>query len=236
MRSGVNRPVSSTVDVATLGGTPSASTAYSWPLWGQFDLGSLPCNRAVATSPHPLKIYSTRIPPGKHLFRTRLSKLRALLSSESIVTATRSSDHGHDLCDDRMQSFIRTGHPLLRVPGRHSSNLALRRAWCTPNLCKYYSRILSHQRTYVVRSEMAVAKWTTSVISTLSSDTEPTILVTFDNAKYVFNAGENTGRAWIQGSSHWRKVKALFFTQVGTQRMSGMPGTVLLLTRCSILR
>lgn len=74
---------------------------------------------------------------------------------------------------------------------------------------------------------MAVAKWSTSVISSLSSDTEPTIIVTFDNAKYIFNAGENTGRAWVQGRAHWKRMKALFLTQVGTQRMSGMPGTVL---------
>ena len=72
---------------------------------------------------------------------------------------------------------------------------------------------------------MAVSKWSTSVISALSSDTEPTIIITFDNAKYIFNAGENTGRAWIQSRTHWKRMKALFLTQVGTQRMSGMPGT-----------
>jgi len=71
---------------------------------------------------------------------------------------------------------------------------------------------------------MAVAKWSTSVISALSSDTEPTVIITFDNAKYIFNAGENTGRAWTQSRAHWRRMKALFFTQVGTQRMSGMSG------------
>lgn len=81
---------------------------------------------------------------------------------------------------------------------------------------------------------MAVAKWSTSVISALSSDTEPTIIITFDDAKYIFNAGENIGRAWTQSRAHWRRVKALFFTQVGTQRMSGMPGMVLPLLCYSI--
>ena len=83
---------------------------------------------------------------------------------------------------------------------------------------------------------MAVAKWSTSVISALSSDTEPTIIVTFENAKYIFNVGENTGRAWMQSRAHWRRMKALFFTQVGTQRMSGMPGTLLPPTRFLIPR
>ena len=65
------------------------------------------------------------------------------------------------------------------------------------------------------------------MISALSSDTEPSIIITFDDAKYTFNAGENTGRAWMQSKVYWKRMKALFFTQVGTQRMSGMPGTVL---------
>lgn len=116
-----------------------------------------------------------------------------------------------------------------------SPNLAPRHALWTLNLCRYRSRVLSYnhcnKRAYLAEPEMAVAKWSTSVISTLSSDTEPTIIITFDNAKYIFNAGENTGRAWIQSRSYWRKVRALFFTQLGTQRMSGMPGTVFQLTR-----
>ena len=104
--------------------------------------------------------------------------------------------------------------------------LALRRVSWTLSRCRYHSRVLNpQQRRYLAKPEMAVSKWSTSVISALSSDTEPTIIITFDNAKYIFNAGENTGRAWMQSRAHWRRMKALFFTQVGTQRMSGMPGT-----------
>ena len=106
--------------------------------------------------------------------------------------------------------------------------LALRRVLWTLNLCKYHPRVANHQhfqkRTYLARPEMAVGRWSTSVISALSSDTEPTIILTFDNAKYIFNAGENTGRAWMQRRAHWRRMKAVFFTQTGTQRMGGMPG------------
>ena len=119
------------------------------------------------------------------------------------------------------------------LAGNIPQNLALRRALWSLNLCKYYSRVLNlkHRRFYTAQHEMVVAKWSTSVISALSSDTEPTIIVTFDNAKYLFNAGENTGRAWTQSRAHWRRVKALFFTQVGTQRMSGMPGAVASIAR-----
>lgn len=66
--------------------------------------------------------------------------------------------------------------------------------------------------------------WSTSVYTTLSSDTEPSIVITFDSAKYIFNAGENTTRAIIQSKRGWRKLKALFLTQLKTQRSSGVPG------------
>ena len=66
--------------------------------------------------------------------------------------------------------------------------------------------------------------WSTSVHTTLSSDTEPSIVITFDSAKYIFNAGENTTRAILQSKRGWRRIKALFLTQLGTQRSSGVPG------------
>ena len=134
--------------------------------------------------------------------------------------------------------------PLLSRPRVLASSipptLALRRVLWTLDPCKYHPRILNSRhfqgRSYIAKPEMAVARWSTTVISPLSSDTEPTIIITFDNAKYIFNAGENTGRAWIQSRANWRRVKALFLTQVGTQRMSGMAGTVLGLSHCSIPR
>ncbi|KAH9174677.1 hypothetical protein EDB89DRAFT_1949681 [Lactarius sanguifluus] len=66
--------------------------------------------------------------------------------------------------------------------------------------------------------------WSTSVYTTLSSDTEPSIVIAFDSAKYIFNAGENTTRAILLSKRGWRKVRALFLTQLGTQRSSGVPG------------
>ncbi|KAH9990962.1 hypothetical protein BJV74DRAFT_920412 [Russula compacta] len=66
--------------------------------------------------------------------------------------------------------------------------------------------------------------WSTSVYTTLSSDTEPSVVITFDSAKYIFNVGENTTRTILQSKRGWRKVKALFLTRLGTQRSSGVPG------------
>jgi ribonuclease Z len=66
--------------------------------------------------------------------------------------------------------------------------------------------------------------WSASVLSTVSSDTEPTVVITFDSAKYIFNVGENTTRAFLQSRRNWKKTRGVFLTSVGTQRASGLPG------------
>ncbi|KAI6104184.1 hypothetical protein F5141DRAFT_1189708 [Pisolithus sp. B1] len=66
--------------------------------------------------------------------------------------------------------------------------------------------------------------WSTSVLSTLSSDTEPSVVIAFDSAKYLFNVGENTTRSYLQSRQTWRKTKGLFLTSISTQRTSGLPG------------
>ncbi|KAF5379502.1 hypothetical protein D9615_006481 [Tricholomella constricta] len=78
--------------------------------------------------------------------------------------------------------------------------------------------------------------WSTSVLTSVSSDTEPTIIVTFDSAKYIFNAGENTNRAFLQSRSNWKRTRGLFFTDVGTKRSSGLPGLLMSFADATIPR
>lgn len=65
--------------------------------------------------------------------------------------------------------------------------------------------------------------WSTDVLTTVSSDTEPSFLLTLDT-KYAFNAGENSGRAWGQRGMGRRGFKMVFLTSIGTQRGAGLPG------------
>lgn len=91
-------------------------------------------------------------------------------------------------------------------------------------------RLLGHTfRTFHTSSAVFVSSmlWSTSVLSTLSSDTEPSVVITFDSAKYLFNIGENTTRSYLQSSQTWRKTRVLFATSVSTQRTSGLPGMIL---------
>jgi hypothetical protein len=66
--------------------------------------------------------------------------------------------------------------------------------------------------------------WSATVHTTLSTDTQPTIIVNFDDAKYIFNAGENAGRAFSESNGNWKKTKALFFTQSKLEKTSGLAG------------
>lgn len=66
--------------------------------------------------------------------------------------------------------------------------------------------------------------WSSSVLTSVSSDTEPCIVVTFDNAKYIFNTSENTTRSFLQTGRNWKKARALFYTQARIEKMGGLPG------------
>lgn len=67
-------------------------------------------------------------------------------------------------------------------------------------------------------------QWSANALSTVTSDTEPTIVLEFDNAKYIFNVGENTVRTFVQSKQNFKKTKGLFMTSVGSQRAGGLAG------------
>jgi len=66
--------------------------------------------------------------------------------------------------------------------------------------------------------------WSTTVVTPLSYDTEPTVLITFDGAKYIFNVGENTNRAFCQSQQNFKRTRGVFLTQVDSQRAGGLGG------------
>jgi len=104
-------------------------------------------------------------------------------------------------------------------------------------LCKY-TPIFRHFHSSSIRQSIPglAMNWSASVLSTVSSDTEPTIIVAFDNAKYIFNAGENTSRSFLQSRRHWRRARGIFLTSVGSQRCSGLPGLLMFWADAGISR
>ncbi|KAJ6581024.1 hypothetical protein B0H19DRAFT_1251287 [Mycena capillaripes] len=71
--------------------------------------------------------------------------------------------------------------------------------------------------------------WTASVVTSATTDTEPSIVISFDNddAKYIFNLAENTNRAFTQKKAHRKTTHAFFLTQVGAQRAGGLAGMLM---------
>lgn len=66
--------------------------------------------------------------------------------------------------------------------------------------------------------------WTAAVITSATTDTEPSLVISFDQAKYIFNVAENANRAFTQKKAHRKSTRAFFLTQVGAQRAGGLPG------------
>ncbi|KAK7031531.1 hypothetical protein R3P38DRAFT_2924192 [Favolaschia claudopus] len=69
--------------------------------------------------------------------------------------------------------------------------------------------------------------WTTSVVTSATTDTEPSIVISFDNAKYIFNLAENSNRAFTQKKAHRKSTRAFFLTQVVPQRTGGIAGMLM---------
>ncbi|KAJ6561082.1 hypothetical protein DFH09DRAFT_1035940 [Mycena vulgaris] len=69
--------------------------------------------------------------------------------------------------------------------------------------------------------------WTASVVTSATTDTEPSLVISFDQAKYIFNVAENTNRAFTQKKAHRKKTRAFFLTQVGARRAGGLPGMLM---------
>lgn len=66
--------------------------------------------------------------------------------------------------------------------------------------------------------------WNASVISASTSDTDPAFLVTFGNAKYLFNAPENLTRTFIQRKIGLSKFRCIFLSQISTETSGGLQG------------
>ncbi|KAG7094254.1 hypothetical protein E1B28_007858 [Marasmius oreades] len=79
-------------------------------------------------------------------------------------------------------------------------------------------------------------QWSATVLSTITSDTEPCIVVAFDSYKYLFNVSENANRAFLQSRRNWKRMKGLFLTRASTERAAGLPGLLMTFADATIPR
>ncbi|KAG8798257.1 hypothetical protein FRC17_007524, partial [Serendipita sp. 399] len=71
--------------------------------------------------------------------------------------------------------------------------------------------------------------WTARVTSTCTSDTDPTLLITFPDAKYLFNCPENTTRNVLQHGFGLNKYRAIFLSRITAHTGLGLPGFLMTL-------
>ncbi|KAH9941310.1 uncharacterized protein BXZ73DRAFT_42209 [Epithele typhae] len=72
-----------------------------------------------------------------------------------------------------------------------------------------------------------MSTWGVSTLAVATSDTDPSLVLTFDTAKYIFNLGEGSGRVYIHSPNALRNLKAFFVTGVATRHCAGMPGMMM---------
>ncbi|TFK29593.1 hypothetical protein FA15DRAFT_752407 [Coprinopsis marcescibilis] len=82
-------------------------------------------------------------------------------------------------------------------------------------------------------SSSAVMNWSASVLSASSSDSEPAFMITFDNAKYMFNAPENLIRSFTHAECNRKKLQGVFLTGIGSARAGGLAGLFMTLADAS---
>jgi hypothetical protein len=63
------------------------------------------------------------------------------------------------------------------------------------------------------------------VLGTDTGDTCPTLLLFFDNKRYLFNCGEGTQRFATEHKVKLTKIDTLFFTRVAWEHLGGLPGS-----------
>ena len=77
---------------------------------------------------------------------------------------------------------------------------------------------------HVTGSTNNISPWNATVLASATSDTDPTLLINFDNAKYVFNVTEGFSRTCIQRKVTTNKLRSVFLSRYSTETCNGMPG------------
>lgn len=89
-------------------------------------------------------------------------------------------------------------------------------------------RSLRSSSTPAPSSNMAAANWHIRAVSVPGIDTDLTLQVSFDNARFMFGCGEGTQRAYVQKKVSMRGLQGIFLPSTKSVTRSGLPGTSLL--------
>lgn len=74
-----------------------------------------------------------------------------------------------------------------------------------------------------LHAEMS-AIWSVYCLTSESSDTNLSIVMDYNASRYLFNCGEGTTRALLQRRKGFKKFKALFLSEINTDKSAGLLG------------
>lgn len=80
------------------------------------------------------------------------------------------------------------------------------------------------------------ATWSAFCLTSESSDTNLSICMDYNSSRYLFNCGEGTTRALLQRRKGFRKFKALFVTEINTDKSAGLPGILMTMADANITK
>ncbi|KAG2011926.1 3' tRNA processing endoribonuclease, variant 2 [Coprinopsis cinerea AmutBmut pab1-1] len=113
----------------------------------------------------------------------------------SFVPVTRSqSANPTNFARVTIQSFTFLSNNQTKLAFRWPSalfNRPIRLRSCTSLSRRFFTSTPPAMKKQAAASS-TVMNWSASIQTTLSADSEPSLMIAFDNAKYMFNAGENT--------------------------------------------
>ncbi|KAJ3322396.1 Zinc phosphodiesterase ELAC protein 2 [Boothiomyces sp. JEL0866] len=69
-------------------------------------------------------------------------------------------------------------------------------------------------------------KYSLQIISTRNGSSRPSLYLSFDSAKYIFNAGEGTQRSCNEHQIKLSKLKAIFLSKIKWDSVGGLPGLI----------
>ena len=65
------------------------------------------------------------------------------------------------------------------------------------------------------------------LLGTDTADSTPSVLLFFDRARYLFNAGEGTQRLCTEHGIRMTKIQNVFLTRLSPDAVGGLPGKLL---------
>jgi hypothetical protein len=145
---------------------------------------------------------------------TLIFSRRVVTGSPQLAPLSHSVCHSsHFLVDDwSARRFLFKIAPILFAPLRLRS------------LARQATAMSKGNFKHVTGSTNNVSPWSATVLASATSDTDPTLLINFDNAKYVFNVTEGFSRTCIQRKVTTNKLRSVFLSRYSTEACNGMPG------------